>query len=237
VTGGGAVNWLLDYYNYRVVGQYLDRFAVGLANTLAAAGASLVLSLIFGSLLAIVALSRVPVLPRLAAGYAACIRATPLLVQIYLVYFGLPALIPASKTWSELSLGIAALVVNSTPYMAEIIRGGIESVPRGQVEGALAVGLKMWQCFLLVVLPQAFANIVPPLLGQTAVLIKDTSLLSTISVFEFLSAGILLNSDRVMPNESFITIALGYLAIYAVMVFLSHVVQRRLDRSSRPVRG
>ena len=68
-----------------------------------------------------------------------------------------------------------------------------------------------------IVLPQAFANTLPPLIGQTAVLIKDTSLLSIITVFEFTSAGILLNSERVKPNESFITIALGYLAIYGVI--------------------
>ena len=79
-----------------------------------------------------------------------------------------------------------------------------------------------------IVLPQAFANTLPPLIGQTAVLIKDTSLLSIITVFEFTSAGILLNSERVKPNESFITIALGYLAIYGVILLLARMVKRRL---------
>lgn len=222
------MTWLLDYYNYRIVAQYLDRFAAGLANTLIAAGASLVLSILLGTLLAVALLSRRQLVWRPAAAYVAFIRATPLLVQIYLVYFGLPMIIPAARRWNELSLGIAALVINSTPYMAEIIRAGIEFVPRGQIEGAKAVGMNARQRLYYVVLPQAFANTLPPLLGQAAVLIKDTSLLSTITVFEFLSAGILLNSERVKPNESFITIAAGYLLIYGFVLLLSRGVKHWL---------
>ena len=106
--------------------------------------------------------------------------------------------------------------------MGEIIRAGIESVPRGQFEAAKGLGMTYPQRLRYVVLPQAFAITLPPLLGQTAVLIKDTSLLSIITVFEFTSAGILLNSERVRPNESFLTIALGYLAIYLVVLLLTN---------------
>ncbi len=112
--------------------------------------------------------------------------------------------------------------------MSEIVRAGVASVPRGQVEGGKAVGMSYLQRLRYIVLPQAFANILPPLLGQTAVLIKDTSLLSLIAVFDFLSAGLLLNSERVRPNESFLTIAVGYLAIYAVMLTLSWMVKKWL---------
>src|SRR3546814_7045552 len=91
--------------------------------------------------------------------------------------------------------------------MSEIVRVGIQSVPRGQIEGAKAVGMDFRQRLRYVVLPQAFANTLPPLLGQTAVLIKDTSLLSLIAVFELVAAGVLMNSERIVPNESFLTIA------------------------------
>jgi polar amino acid transport system permease protein len=231
------MDWLLDYFNYTIVAQYAGRFAAGLLNTLIAAGVSLVLSVFLGTFLAVALLSRRPLVWRPAAGYVAFIRATPLLIQIYLVYYGLPILIPAAKKWSELWLGIAALVVNSTPYMAEIIRGGIDFVPRGQIEGAMAVGMNRRQRFRYVILPQAFANVLPPLLGQAAVLIKDTALLSTITVFEFLSAGLLLNSERVKPNESFLTIAAGYLAIYAVMLLLSRAVEKWLAGSRAVAKG
>jgi polar amino acid transport system permease protein len=222
------MTWLLDFYNYRIVAQYLDRFAVGLGNTLTAAGISLFLSVLFGTLVALALLSRREALRRPVTAYVAFIRATPLLVQIYLVYYGLPALLPVAKSWNDMYFGIAALVLNSTPYMGEIIRAGIESVPRGQIEGAKAVGMNYRERMRHVVLPQAFANTLPPLLGQTAVLIKDTSLLSIITVFEFTSAGILLNSERVKPNESFLTIALGYLLIYVVILALSRSVKQWL---------
>jgi len=222
------MTWLLDYYNYRIVAQYLGRFAEGLSNTLTAAGVSLVLSLLFGTLVALVLLSKRTGLRKPVEGYVAFIRATPLLVQIYLVYYGLPALLPFAKSWNDMYFGIAALTLNSAPYMGEIIRAGIESVPRGQIEGAKAVGMNYSQRMRYVVLPQAFANTLPPLIGQTAVLIKDTSLLSIITVFEFTSAGILLNSERVRPNESFLTIALGYLLIYLLILLVSRSVKQWL---------
>lgn len=227
-TDWAPMDWLLNYYNYRIVIQYLDRFATGLGNTLTAAGVSLVLSIVFGTLVAIALLSNRELLRRPVSAYVAFIRATPLLVQIYLVYYGLPALLPSAKGWNDMYFGIAALVLNSTPYMGEIIRAGIESVPRGQIEGAKAVGMTYNERLRHIVLPQAFANTLPPLLGQTAVLIKDTSLLSIITVFEFTSAGILLNSERVKPNESFLTIAFGYLMIYAVVLLLSRSVKQWL---------
>jgi polar amino acid transport system permease protein len=222
------MTWLLDYYNYRIVAQYLGRFAEGLSNTLTAAGVSLILSLLLGTLVALALLSSRAILRKPVEGYVAFIRATPLLVQIYLVYYGLPALLPIAKSWNDMYFGIAALTLNSAPYMGEIIRAGIESVPRGQIEGAKAVGMSYSQRMRYVVLPQAFANTLPPLIGQTAVLIKDTSLLSIITVFEFTSAGILLNSERVRPNESFLTIALGYLLIYLVILLLSRGVKQWL---------
>src|SRR5690625_877228 len=195
------MTWLLDYYNWRVVGQYIDQFAAGLWATMYISAIALVLSLVFGVLLAVLRMSKNPLIWRPVAGYIQFIRATPLLVQIYLVYYALPELIPMALRWDELWLGIFALVVHTAPYMGEILRVGFESVPKGQVEGAKAVGMNGWQQFYYVTLPQGFVNTVPPLLGQTAVLIKDTSLLSLITVFELLMAGMLMNSQRIMPTE------------------------------------
>lgn len=222
------MEWLLDYYNYRIVAQYLDRLAFGLGQTLYAASASLVLSIILGIALALARLSPRPVLWRPVSAYIEFIRATPLLVQIYLIYYGLPSIFPAAARWSELWLGIMALSLHTAAYMSEIIRAGIESVPNGQIEGAKSVGMNYYQRMRHIVLPQAFANVLPPLLGQTAVLIKDTSLLSLITVLELVGAGILISNERIRPNEAFLTIALCYLTIYAVLLGLSHLVKLHL---------
>lgn len=222
------MEWLLDYYNYRIVGQYLDKLAYGFGQTLYAAGVSLILSLALGLVLALMRLSSRGAFRRPVSAYVEFIRSTPLLVQIYLIYYGLPVLFPATARWSELWLGIMALSLHTAAYMSEIIRAGIVSVPKGQIEGAKSVGMNYSQRLRHIVLPQAFANVLPPLLGQTAVLIKDTSLLSIITVFEIMSAGLLINSERIKPNESFLTIALCYLLIYVALLGLSHLVKQYL---------
>lgn len=226
------MEWLLDYYNYRIVGQYLDQLAFGLGQTLYAAGASLILSLLFGLGLALMRLSSRGLFWRPVSAYVEFIRSTPLLVQIYLIYYGLPVIFPATARWNEMALGIMALSLHTAAYMSEIIRAGIVSVPKGQIEGAKSVGMTYYQRLRYIILPQAFANVMPPLLGQTAVLIKDTSLLSIITVFEIMSAGLLINSERIKPNESFLTIALCYLAIYMMLLGLSHLVKQSLAGSA-----
>lgn len=218
----------LDFYNYRIVLQYLPDFTRGMTATIWISLVSLIMALVVGTLAAIMRISANPVLWRLSAGYVQAIRSTPLLIQIYVIYFSVPALPLLGRRLDEFEGGVIALGLNAGAYMSEIIRAGIESVSRGQVEGAQSVGMTYLQRMRHVVLPQAFANVLPPLLGQTAVLIKDSSLVSFIGVFELFGAGLWVLSDRLVPNEAFLTVAMGYLAIYGVMLLISNYAQRRL---------
>ena len=222
------MDWVLDFYNYRIVAQYLPEFARGIWATAWISLIALVLSLAIGTVVAILRMSANPVAWRLAAGYVQAIRATPLLIQIYLIYFALPALPLLDRRLDEVEGGILALGLNAGAYMSEIIRAGIESISKGQVEGAQSVGMTYLQRMRYVVLPQAFARVVPPLLGQTAVLIKDSSLVSFIGVFELFGAGLTVLNERLTPNEGFLTVAMCYLAIYSVMLAFSNFAQRRL---------
>ncbi len=222
------MDWILDFYNYRVVGQYLPEFARGLGATVWISLTALVISLSLGTIVAMMRMSANPVVWRLAAGYVQSIRSTPLLIQIYLIYFTVPALPLLGRRLDELEGGIIALGLNAGAYMSEIIRAGIESISRGQIEGAQSVGMTYLQRMRYVVLPQAFARVAPPLLGQTAVLIKDSSLVSFIGVFELFGAGLVVLNERLMPNEAFLTVAACYLMIYAVMVSVTGYTQRRL---------
>jgi polar amino acid transport system permease protein len=151
-----------------------------------------------------------------------------LLVQIYVIYFALPELPILDRRLNELEGGILALALNAGAYMCEIIRAGILSVSKGQVEGAMSVGMTYIQRMRHVVLPQAFARVIPPLLGQTAILVKDSSLVSFIGVFELFSAGVTVMAERLIPTEAFVTVALVYLVIYLVLLFTSNCAQRRL---------
>ena len=222
------MDWILDFYNYRVVGQYLPEFARGLGSTAWISLVALTMSLCVGTVVAMMRMSTNPVLWRIAAGYVQSIRSTPLLIQIYLIYFTLPALPILDRRLDELEGGIIALGLNAGAFMSEIIRAGIESISRGQIEGAQSVGMSYLQRMRYVVLPQAFARVAPPLLGQTAVLIKDSSLVSFIGVFELFGAGLVILNERLMPNEGFLTVGICYLGIYAAMLAVTNYVQRRL---------
>ncbi len=222
------MDWILDFYNYRVAVQYVPEFARGLGATAWISVVALAISLSVGTVVAIMRMSANQVLWRIAASYVQAIRSTPLLIQIYVIYFSLPALPLLGRRLDELEGGIIALGLNAGAYMSEIIRAGIESIARGQIEGAQSVGMTYLQRMRYVVLPQAFANVLPPLLGQTAVLIKDSSLVSFIGVFELFGAGLTVLSERLIPNEAFMTVAVCYLAIYGVMLLFSNFAQRRL---------
>lgn len=226
------MSWLLDYYNYRIVGQYLDLFIEGMFSTLWLSFVCLVLSFVFGIFIALMRMSSNVVIWRLAAGYIQVIRSTPLLIQIYIIYYGLPALLPFGNFFDETQTAIIALTIHTTPYMGEIIRAGIISVQKGQKEGALSVGFNPFQTMYHVVLPQAISNVVPPLIGQTAVLIKDTALFSIIAVFELMGAGITMFSETVIATESYVTTAICYLLIYAFTLVLSGYAQKRLGGSA-----
>ncbi len=222
------MDWILDFYNYRVVAQFIPEFQRGLLSTAGISAVSLVIALGVGTLSAIMSLSANPWLRNISAGYIASIRATPLLIQIYVIYFALPALPILGRRLDEWEGGILALGLNAGAFMSEIIRAGIESVERGQIEGAKSVGMNYVQRMRYIVLPQGIARVVPPLLGQTAVLIKDSSLVSFIGVYELFGAGLTLLNERLMPNEAFLTVAGCYLMIYYGMFLLSNRVQRKL---------
>jgi polar amino acid transport system permease protein len=228
------MEWLQNYFNFRIVGNYADVFIAGVGQTLWISALCLVLALILGTLIALARMSGNPLIWRPVAAYIQFIRSTPLLIQIYLVYYGLPAILPRGygDFFDETQTGIIALTLHTAPYMGEIIRAGMESVHRGQIEGALSVGMTPRQTLMNVTLPQALANVMPPLLGQTAVLIKDTSLLSIIAVFELMGAGLQMFSETVVATESYVTTAVCYLGIYALMLVLSGIAQNKLGGSA-----
>ena len=216
---------MLETFNFRIVFEYLPLFFKCFGATLWLSGVSMLGALLVGILACSMRLSPRRLISKAAAVYVESIRSTPLLAQLYLLYFGLPTL---GITINEELTGIIALVLNSGAYVAEIIRAGILSVPRGQVEAAEASGLSYVQRMRYVVLPQAIGATIPPLLGQSIVLVKDSSLLSLISIVELTRAGQILTSERFTPAEGFLTTAVFYLVIYYALKNLSKWSQKKL---------
>lgn len=222
------MSWLNDFYNFRIVGQYLNVFIDGMITTIWLSFACLVLSFFFGIFIALMRMSTIGFVWRIAAAYIQIIRSTPLLIQIYLIYYGLPALLPFGNIFDETQTAIIALTLHTTPYMGEIIRTGILSISKGQKEGAMSVGFSPFQNMYHIILPQAISNITPPLIGQSAILIKDTALFSIIAVPELMGAGLTMFSETVIATESYVTTGVCYLLIYFFTLILSGFAQNRL---------
>ena len=216
---------MLENFSFRTVLEYLPLFGQGLVATVWLSVLSFVGALFIGILVCALNLQRSRLTRLPAKAYIDVVRATPLLAQLYFLYFGLPRL---GIVLPELAVGVLALALNSGAYVAEIIRAGILSIPRGQVEAGIASGLTYIDRMRLIILPQAFKVTIPPLLGQAIVLVKDSALLSLISVAELTRAGQLLASDRFMPAEGFITVAALYLILYYCLKGLAALSARGL---------
>ena len=143
--------------------------------------------------------------------YVEVFRGTPILVQVLFIFYGLPQLL--GSPINALVAGIAAIAVNSGAYISEIVRGGVQSIERGQREASLSLGLSRTQSFRYVIWPQAFRRMIPPLGNQSIISIKDTSLFSVIGVGELVRQGQVYIASTFTAMEVYLMVAIMYLAI------------------------
>lgn len=200
--------------NIRVISEYLPDLWQGFLNTLMLSAAGFTGAMIIGIVACALSIQPNRWLRKVGIAYIDLIRATPLLAQLYFLYFGLPRL---GVILPEMVIGVIALSINSGAYVAEIIRSGILSIPRGQFEAALSSGFTYLQRMRLIVLPQAVRPTISPMIGQAIVLVKDSSLLSLISVVELTRVGQQIALDRFMPVEGLAATAAGFLLIYYLL--------------------
>jgi polar amino acid transport system permease protein len=208
-------------WNWLAVWQYRQKFIQGWLVTLLISAAALALSLFIGVLSALARRSRFLPLRCLSTVYIEGIRGTPLLVQI-LVFFYVVA--DAFGISDRYAVGVLTLALFAGAYLSEIIRAGIESVGESQLESARAIGLTRIQTYRYVVFPQVMRRILPPLAGQFASLIKDSSLLSIIAVSEFTLNAQEINSYTYSTLESYLPLAIGYLILtLPISLFSRHL--------------
>lgn len=209
---------------YDLFWQYQDTYLVGVRNALTAAALGLVFALVVGLLAGIARYSSRGGVGRAVATYVSVVRNTPLLVQVYFIYFGLPALgITLSAFWT----GVIALTFNSGAYIAEMVRGGLNAVPAGQTEAALALGLKHRIVLVKVLLPQAAPTILPAITGQFVQLIKDTSLLYTIAVLEITKAADDVGNETYQFLPAYMVSCAIYIVICVVLNLLVDIFESR----------
>jgi len=181
--------------------------------------------LVLGWLFGLAAVSGVAALRAVTSCYVQFIRGTPLLVQIFLIYFGLPVLglnLPAY--WS----GVIALGLNSGGFQAEIVRAGIESIDRGQTEAARSIGMSRFQTLVFILVPQTIRRVIPPLTNELITLVKSSSLLSAIAALELTHAGQLIIARTFAPFEIYAAVACIYLIMVSVLSRASALLEKRV---------
>jgi His/Glu/Gln/Arg/opine family amino acid ABC transporter permease subunit len=188
------------------------------------------LALLLGVVLVALLRSRHPALRQAANAFVQFVRAVPLLALLLALYFGLPA---AGLTLSGYTAGVLGLGLQGSAYVAEILRGGLASVHKGQREAGLAAGLAPHAVFLHVVLPQALRVMLPPLLNAFVSLLKDSSLCALIATDELMLAARAMSSEYFLPLHVFLLVGLFYFAIAFPLSMLSRLFERRLARGRR----
>lgn len=197
---------------------------VGLWVTLEISALALLLAIGIGLIVGLGRVSSNPAARNLAATYVEIIRGTPLLVQIFIFYFFIGNVL----SLSAFTAGVAALGVFTGAYVAEILRAGIESVPRGQMEAARSLGLSYVQAMRHVVLPQAVRKSLPSLAGQGISLIKDSSLVSVMALTDLTKAGREVVSSTFSPFEVWFTVAAMYLLLTGGLSWLVRKLELRM---------
>lgn len=219
------------YWLYFLVGQYPQGPLGGLVLTLALGVSALVLALPLGVVLGLARTSRRRVLRMPVGALVYIVRGTPLLMVVFWAYFFLPAL--TGHETSQFSTMLAALVIFNGAYLAEIVRAGIQGVPRGQVECARALGLDYWQSMRHVILPQALRNMLPSLTGQLVTTMKETSLGYIIGLSEVSFIASQINAQVITrPAQVYFILALTYFVLCFGLARLGRLLEKRLARSA-----
>ncbi len=199
---------------------------------------TIIFGLICGILMAFMKMSRIQILKIFANVYVEFIRGTPVLVQIFLVYYGLPimgvqvpSIVVGGIDISRIVSGTLALVINTTAYVCEIVRGGIESIDYGQTEGALALGMKPSRAMLAIVFPQAMKNILPSLGNEFITIIKTSSQISVIGIADLMYTADTIRGISFKPMEPLILVALIYFAITFIISILLRNFEKKMKKS------
>jgi polar amino acid transport system permease protein len=171
-------------------------------------------------------LSKNPLLKGFSGAYIEVIRGTPLLVQLYIVYYGLPRLIGID--FEDLTLGIIAISLNSAAYVAEIIRAGILSIDKGQMEAARSLGMSHRIAMTNIIIPQAFKNILPALGNEFIVLIKESAIVSIIGIHDLMYNTDTIRGNTFRPFSPLVVAAAIYFTITFTLSKLLGILERRL---------
>ncbi|MYL43086.1 MULTISPECIES: amino acid ABC transporter permease [Virgibacillus] len=214
-------------FNWLQVIDFLPELFTGLYYTLLISVIGLIIGFVLGGIFGLGRIANNKLIKSISAIYVEVIRGTPVLVQAIWIYFALPLIIGFEI--ESIIAGVIVIALNSGAYIAEIVRGAVQSIDKGQMEAGRSLGLNHGQTMRYIIWPQAFKRMIPPLGNQFIISIKDTSLLSVILVPELIFQGRLIAANHFNAVEIYTTVAVFYLAITLTLSFVLRIIERRLD--------
>jgi glutamine transport system permease protein len=213
-------------FKYSVIWESVPILLEGVKLTIWITLFGLLIGFSLGAVAGLAKASRKNYAKRIAGAYIESIRGTPLMVQVLFLYFGLP--LATGMRIPPLVAGIIAIGLNSGAYIAEIVRGAIQSIDKGQTEAGRSIGLSRFQTMLFVIWPQAFKRMIPPLGNQFIISLKDTSLLVVIGVGELTRQGQEIIATNFRAFEVWLTVAIIYLVLTMTIAKLLNIFERKM---------
>jgi polar amino acid transport system permease protein len=225
--------------NFSFLAKYWPYYLIGAKNTILLAVLAVVIGVLIGILLAICRVGKNRPLKFLSTAYVEFIRGTPLLVQLFIIYYGLQAIgirFPDSPVISKIlginfadfMAGVITMGINSGAYVCEIFRAGIQSIDRGQSEAARSLGLSSAKTFRYIIIPQAIRNVLPALGNEFVVVIKESSIVSIIGIADLMYKANTVRGNTFQPFEPLLVAALAYFLLTFPLSKLLARIERRM---------
>jgi len=220
----------------KIITVYGNMLLVAMGRTLLLAFLGLAFACILGMFFGLLSVVKNKVCNIIAQVFVFVIRGVPMIVLAFFIYFGIPYLINTIMgvgggfTLSALQAGTACLALNCGAYMAEIIRAGIQSVDIGQMEAGRSLGLPYWKTMRKIILPQAIRTMIPSIINQFIITVKDTSILSVIGFPELVLAAKQVQANTFKAFETWAIVGVMYLIVITVLSYIAKLVERRMNR-------
>ena len=217
--------------DFSIIAGYLPMFGEGLLVTLKVTVCALLLGLLLSVPLSLCKISNVRVLQLFAAFYTSVFRGVPILVQVFMMYFGIP--IATGLKFTAFQAGTIVFAMNSAAYISESMRGGIMAIDRGQDEASMALGVRYPAMMKDIILPQAIKSVLPSLVNEFIGLLKNTTLIASIGLVDILRVGQLIQAATYRAFEPFFVISVFYYILVMGLSFLGKLLERRVNKSDR----
>ena len=217
--------------DFSIIWGYLPMFGGAILVTLKVTVCSLFFALLLSVPLSLCKISNVRPLLWFADFYTSIFRGVPILVQVFMTYFGIP--IATGIRMSAFTAGVVVFSMNSAAYISESMRGGIRAIDRGQYEAAMALGIRYPAMMKDIILPQAIRSVLPSLFNEFIGLLKNTTLIASIGLVDILRVGQLIQAATYRAFEPFFVISVFYYVLVMALSYLGKVLERRVNKSDR----